>query len=430
MRDSRNVSKAQSVSAEDAIGVVKSGDRVILPLVCGEPQTLVEALVAQGDRLRNVEIVSGLLMDYKFLREGMADSFHFRTWQATPPIRELLNKTVHYMPIRQGDVPRLFSRSGPYPVDVAFIHVSPPDEHGFCSLGVSISHSLPTALEAKTVIAEVNEHMPRILGNSFIHMSQIDYLVESSRPLMEWPPTKDIGDKEKTIGQYVADLIPDGATLQIGIGGIPEGVAQSLGNKHDLRFFAMGVDTIVDLVEQGVVEQSRGHDQCKVKVCEILGTQRLFDFVHNNPMVYGCPTSECINSLAATKIDKFVSIISAMEVDLSGQVNAETIGGRQMSAIGGSHDFLQGAYHSPGGKSIIAMTATAGSGERTVSRIVAQLPLGSAVTHPRHSVQYVVTEYGVADLRGKSLEERAEALIGIAHPDFRDQIRESCRKAG
>lgn len=415
--------KAQKVSPEDAASIVKSGDRVILPLVCGEPQTLIEALVAQRDRLKNVEIVSGLLLDYKFLKEGMEDSFHFRTWQAAPVIRHLLGKTVHYMPIRQGDVPRLFSRSGPYPVDVAFIHVSPPDKQGYCSLGVSISHSLPTAVQAKTVIAEVNERMPRVLGNSFINLSQIDYFVESSRSLLEWPPTRDIGEKEKTIGRYVAELIPDGATLQIGIGGIPEATAQSLGDKRDLRFYAMGVDTIVDLVEQGVVERARDADQCKVKVCEILGTQKLFDFVDNNPVVYGCPTDECINSLAAASIDKFVSIISAMEVDLSGQVNAETIGGKQFSAIGGSHDFLQGAYHSNGGKSIIALTSTAGSGERMISRIVGQLPPGSAVTHPRHSVQYVVTEYGVADLRGKTLEERAEALITIAHPDFQEQLR-------
>lgn len=417
------MAKAQKVSPEDAAGIVKSGDRVILPLVCGEPQTLLGALVAQKDRLRNVEIVSGLLMDYKFLKEGMEDSFHFRTWQATPAIRHLLGKTVHYMPIRQGYVPRLFSRTGPYPVDVAFIHVSPPDKQGYCSLGVSISHSLPTALQAGTVVAEINEHMPRVLGNSFINLSQIDYVVESSRPLLEWPPTEDVGEKEKSIGRHVAELIPDGATLQIGIGGIPEATAEFLGDRRDLRFFAMGVDTIVDLVEQGVVERSRDVSQWKVKVCELLGTRRLFDFVDNNPMVYGCPTNECINSLAAAKIDKFVSIISAMEVDLSGQVNAETIAGKQFSAVGGSHDFLQGAYNSSGGKSIIALTSTAGSGERVISRIVSQLPPGSAVTHPRHSVQYVVTEYGVADLRGKTLDERAEALIAIAHPDFRSQLR-------
>jgi len=245
--------------------------------------------------------------------------------------------------------------------------------------------------------------------------------------LLEYPAPKGIPGREKKIGEYVADLIPDGATLQIGIGSIPEAVIQNLKAKRDLRFFAMAVDGIVDLVEAGAVEPGTGPGEpSPVRVTEILGTKRLFDFVHENPMVEGRPIHRTIDSRVVAEIDRFHSIISAIEIDLTGQVNAETIQGRQISAIGGSFDFLLGAINSRGGKSIIAMTSTSPDGKH--SRIVSRLPLGSAVTTPRHCVQYVVTEFGVADLRGKSLDERAAALIGIAHPEFRDELRAFLRR--
>ena len=214
------------VSAEEAAGHVQSGERCILPLCCGLPRTLVEALIGQKDRLRNVEIVSGLQVEYPFLQEGLEESFSFRTWQCAPRIRHLLKRgTVKYIPMRQGDVPFIFSRSGIWPIDVALVHLSPPDKNGYLSFGVSIGHSLPTALEAKLVIAEVNDQMPRVLGNALIHMSQIDYLVKSSRPLLEYPSTEKMGEVERKIGRKVAELIPDGATLQIGIGSIPDATA-------------------------------------------------------------------------------------------------------------------------------------------------------------------------------------------------------------
>jgi 4-hydroxybutyrate CoA-transferase len=410
------------VSAEEALGAVNSGERLILPLCCGLPRTLTEALLAQKGRLRNVEIVSGLQVEYPFLQEGLEESFSFRTWQCAPRIRHLLKKgTVKYIPMRQGDAPFVFSRKGIWPIDVALIHLSPPDKNGYLSFGVSIGHSLPTALEAKLVIAEVNDQMPRVLGDAFIHLSQIDYLVETSRPLLEYPSTEKVGEVEKKIGAYIADLIPDGATLQIGIGSIPDAVVQSLEGKRNLRFFAMGIDAMVDCVEKGLVDVSMAPGrQPKMIVTEILGSKKLFDFVHDNPLVEGRPIMTTINSRVVGQIEKFISLLGAIEVDLTGQVNAETVGGKQISAIGGSFDFLQGALFSPQGKSIMAISSATPDGRN--SRIVPQLAAGSAVTHPRHSIQYVVTEYGVADLRGKTLRERAEALTAIAHPNFRESL--------
>jgi len=236
-----------------------------------------------------------------------------------------------------------------------------------------------------------------------------------------------VGEVEKRIGEYVAELIPDGATLQIGIGGIPSAVIQCLKGKRDLRFFALAVDGILDLVQAGAVEPARNlNEPARIRVTEILGTKRLFDFVHDNPLVEGRPLHRTINSRVVAEIERFVSILSAIEIDLTGQVNAETVQGMQVSAIGGSFDFVLGALASPGGKSVIAMTSTSPDGKS--SRILARLPLGSAVTTPRHCVQFVVTEHGVADLRGKSLAERAAALIGIAHPDFREELKQT--KAG
>lgn len=415
------IKQSKKVSASEAIGHIKSDMRVSLPLCCGLPQTLIEALVADSKRLKNVEIVSGLQVKYPFLEAGLEESFTYRTWQCAPSIRGLLKKgTVKYIPMRQGDVLRVFSRRGPWPVDVAVIQVSPPDKDGYMSLGVSIGHSLPLALEADLVIAEVNAQMPRVLGKSFIHLSQADYLVESDRPLLEYPSNDKPGDKEMAIGKYAAELITDGATLQIGIGSIPEAILDSLSGKKDLRFFAMGIDRIVDMVEKGFVV--RGGEP-KITVTEILGTKKLFDFVNNNPLVEGRTIEETINPRIAGQIPGFTSVVSAIEIDLTGQVNAETLKGEQFSAIGGSFDFLQGALFADGGKSLIAITST--TPNEKISRIIAQLPAGAAVTTPRHSVQYIITEYGVANLWGKSLKERAKALIDIAHPKFRDELSQA-----
>ncbi len=411
------------VSAETAVGHIQSAQRVVLPLCCGVPQTLLDALISEHRRLRDVEIVSGLQITYPFLADGLESSFSFRTWQASPPIRKFLKKgTVKYIPMRQGDAVRVFSRQGIWPVQVALVQVSPPDSHGYCSLGVSIGHTLPLALQADLVIAEVNAQMPRVLGRGFLHTSQIDYLVESNRPLLEYPPAEAPGEKEINIGRYVAELIPDGASLQIGIGAIPDAILNFLTHKKDLSFFAMGIDRMVDCVEKGLVARK---EKPSLLVTEILGTKKIFNFVHNNPMVEGRALPEIINSRVAGQIPSFCSILSTIELDLTGQINSETVQGQQISAIGGSFDFLQGAHFSENGRSILAMNSTTPDEKR--SRIVGRLPLGSAVTIPRHSVQYVVTEYGVAELFGRSLKERAEALIPIAHPKFRDELWKEAR---
>jgi len=415
---------AKRVTAEEAIGNVKSNQRIVIPLCSGLPQTLMEALVADHGRLRDVEIVSGIQMIYPFLEEGLEESFTFRTWQCTPAIRHHLKKgTVKFIPMRQGDAVNVFSKRGPWPVDVAMIQVSPPDQSGYCSLGVSIGHTLPLALESDMVIAEVNPRMPRVLGNSFIHTSQIDFMVESDRDLLEYPSGSKPGEKELAVGAHAAELIPDGATLQIGIGAIPEAILDSLTDKKDLQFFAMGVDKIVEMVEKGTVKIGGGPP---IRVTEILGTKKLFDFVHDNPMVEGRTLPETINPRVTGNIPRFCSIISALEVDLTGQINAETIKGRQFSAIGGSFDFVQGALFSEEGCSIIAMASA--TPDEKISRIIPQLALGSAVTTPRHSAQYIVTEYGVAEIWGRSTKERADALIQIAHPKFRDELTEEAKK--
>ena len=412
------------VKAEEAIGNIQSGQRIVIPVGSGLPQTLIEALVADHGRLRDVEIVSGIQMIYPYLEDGLEESFSFRTWQCAPTIRHLIKKgTVKFIPMRQGDAVKVFSKSGPWPVDVAMIQVSPPDQHGYCSLGVSIGHTLPLALESDMVIAEVNPRMPRVLGNSFIHLSQIDFIVESDRNLLEFHSMGKPGEKELAVGAHAAQLIPDGATLQIGIGAIPEAVLDSLTDKKDLQFFAMGVDKIVEMVEKGTVRTGGGPS---IRVTEILGTKKLFDFVHDNPMVEGRTLPETINPRVTGNIPRFCSIISALEVDLTGQVNAETIKGKQFSAIGGSFDFVQGALFSEEGCSIIAMASA--TPDEKISRIISQLAPGSAVTTPRHSAQYIVTEYGVAEIWGRSTKERADALINIAHPKFRDELAEEAKK--
>lgn len=409
-------------SPEKAIERIQSGMRLTVPLCCGLPQALITALMEQKDRLKNVEIVSGLQIRYPFLEDGMEDSFTYRTWQCAPQIRQHLPKgTVKYIPMRQGDAVDVFGKNGVWPVDCALIQVSPPDGEGNMSLGVSIGHALPLARQAKLVIAEVNRRMPRIYGDSTIHISEVDTVVESDLALLDYGTKAAQSEKETAIGNAVADLIPDGAYLQIGIGAIPEALLTALRDKKGIGFFGMGVDGIVDLYESGAMEPIDGQEGMpRVRVTETLGTEKIFTFIHENPLVEGYPLPQIINPIEAGKQPRFVSIISAIEMDFFGQVNLETLAGRQFSAIGGSFDFLEGAHFSPEGKSIIAMTSTTPDGKH--SRIVPSLPMGSAVTVPRHCVHYVASEFGLADLYGKDLTERARALIAIAHPDFRDDL--------
>jgi 4-hydroxybutyrate CoA-transferase len=411
------------VDATDAIKLIKSGDRITLPLCCGLPQTLVEGLVDNKRTVENVEIVTGLQFQYPFLEDGLEESFSLRTWQCTPGIRHLLKKgNVKYIPIRQGQANQFFSRNGPWPLKAALIQVTLPNKHGYCSVGVSHTHTLPMALNAEIIIAQVNDQMPWVLGDTFIHVTQLDYLVNSSRPLLEYRSSGRVSEVDRAIARNVADLIPNEATIEIGIGSVPEAVLRALEDHKNLRFIGMVTDGMVDLVDAGAVSTDRTlNRQAKMIASEIMGTKRVFEFVDNNPLVEGMHS--LINPRNLGKIDKFISILGAIEVDITGQVNAETVRGEQFSAVGGSFDWLQGAVFSEGGKSIIAIPSRTQNGK--ISRIVPQLPKGSAVTHPRHTVQFIVTEYGVAELQGRSLRERAEALVSIAHPDFRDELTRS-----
>lgn len=307
------------------------------------------------------------------------------------------------------------------------IQVSPPDHSGYCSLGVSVDYTMTTAKHAKTVIAQVNSSMPRTLGDSFLHVSEIHAFVEHNAPLIELKPPS-ITEVEQKIGDNCAALIADGDTLQLGIGSLPDAVLHALKDKKDLGIHSeMISDGVVELVDSGVINCSRKTlHQGKIVVSFLMGTPRLYDFVHDNPMVYMAPVEYTNDPYVIRKNDNMISINSCVQVDLYGQVCSESVGLKQISAVGGQVDFVRGANMSKGGKSIIAMPSTAAGGR--ISKIVAQLDEGAAVTTNRNDVNYIVTEYGVAKLKGRTLRERAKALIEIAHPDFRPALKECYEK--
>ncbi len=410
----------KSVSATEAIDTLRPTDRVVLPPGCGEVVALEREMARQHERLSGMTIYSGLLLgEYPFLGDGM--SFRYGTWHLMRPARKLFAEgKIDFYSIRGSQVTELFKR-GDLEVDVAFVHVSPPDAHGYCSLGVSVSYPLTLARIARRVIAQVNPRMPRTLGRSFIHVSDIDLMVEVDEPLMEYEaPRLDAASCE--IGQRVAELIPDGATVQIGIGSIPEATLASLreAGRKDLQFFGMGTDGMVDLAEAGVMRRDLTRGPGLVGA-ELMGTRKLFDFVNDNPGVEMHPSEYALSPTEISRTGNFISINSALEIDLAGQVNAEFLAGAQIGGIGGSFDFVQGAGFSPGGKSILAISAA--DAQKRFSRIVARLADSAPVSLPRYYTQYVVTEHGTARLEGLSLRERAEALIGLADPAFRDKLR-------
>jgi acyl-CoA hydrolase len=332
---------------------------------------------------------------------------------------------VEFVPARYFDAVRLFSRGGTWAPDAVIVHAAPPDRGGYLSLGVSVSYPLPAAREAPLVLAQVNPRMPRTLGNAFLHRSQVGYWVEAEHPLLEYPPSP-LGDAEREIARRVAALIPDGATLQIGVGAIPQAVMEALGDRRDLGVHSIVVDHMLPLIEKGVITNARkAPHPGRMDICEVMGTRRLFDFVHENRLINMEPSDIVHDPQVVGRIRNFVSLNSALEVDLTGQVNAESAGPRQLAGIGGQFDFVLGASRAPGGLGVIALRSTARSG--MPSRIVSRLREGAAVTTPRYLADYVVTEQGVAALRGKSVAERARALIAVAHPTFREELERSLR---
>ncbi|MDP2953483.1 MAG: acetyl-CoA hydrolase/transferase C-terminal domain-containing protein [Chloroflexota bacterium] len=416
----------KEVSAGEAVKAIESGSRVFLEHPCAEPFPLVEALLEGRERLRNVAVFMAASPDHTLLaQKGLEPHFRLALAIVGDGTREAVEQgRADHIPVRWFEIPRLFAPGGAFPLDVALIQVSPPDQNGFVSLGVIVDCALPAARSARIVIAEVNEKMPRTLGNSFLHLSEIHYMVRSSRPIPTLPPPK-IGDAERAIAKYVAQLVPDGATLEFGIGTMPEAILQGLAGKKELGIHSGTLgDGIVDLVANGAVTNSRKRiDQGKMVTGGLRGTEKLYHFADNNALLEMQPVTYTHDPMVISQLDSFVAINSAVEIDLTGQVNAESLGEMQISGVGGQGDWVRGALLSRGGKSIIATTSTAGHGR--VSRIVPRLKPGAVVTTPRYDVHYFVTEYGIAELWGKTVSQRAEALVSVAHPDFREGLRHS-----
>ena len=403
---------------DGAIAKLDSRMRVLIPPGCGEPQALLRALCERANRFRGLTLVSGLLLtDYPFLDPKHADHFRYLTTHVMPGSRQAVAEgRAEYVPMRLFDAPAVFGKGGPLRVDAVLLQVSPPDRDGRVSLGPSTSNPLPLAKQADLVIAQVNPRCPRTRGNSSLSLEEIDCLIEREEELAEYRAPR-VGKAERQIAEHIVPLIPKGATLQIGIGNVPEALLQGLPKGLDLSLAGMAVDTMVDLVEQGIVTGPW-------RAIELMGTRRLFDFAHENPRLEMQDSLFGHNPLWLGKIPRFVSVNSAVEVDLSGQVNAESLGEEQISGLGGQFDFVEASYWSEGGFSIFAFPSTSGKGGE-FSRIVKQLKPGSKVSTPRYFTRCVVTEYGVADLWGKTLKERAEALIRIAHPRFREELARS-----
>lgn len=409
------------VSVEEAVHHVKSGDNIVFTHACGESQCLTAELVNQADRLENVTIMHMVAMGAApYCQPGMEKHFRHNALFVGGSTRKAVEEgRADYTPCFFHEAPKFF-REGLLPVDVVFLQLSEPDEQGNCSFGISVDYTQPAASAAKLVIAQINKNMPYTYGNS-IHLDDLDYIVEKDEPLIELQPPK-IGDLEKKIGGYVASLIHDGDTLQLGIGAIPDAVLSFLGDKKDLGIHSeMFSDGVVDLANKGVVtNKKKTINYGKFVSCFLMGTKKLYDFVNNNPAVEMKPVDYTNDPFVVAKIDNIISINSAMQVDLMGQVNAEMIGNRQFSGVGGQVDFVRGASRSKGGKAIIAMSSTTGKGK--ISKIVPLLDEGAAVTTSRNDVDYIVTEYGIASLKAKTLRQRAAALINIAHPDFRPAL--------
>ncbi|HEY8804896.1 MAG TPA: acetyl-CoA hydrolase/transferase C-terminal domain-containing protein, partial [Clostridium sp.] len=399
-----------------------SGNRIVTGHACGEPTDVLAAMVANCEAYENVEIVHMVPMGKaEYLQKGMGKHFIHNAVFVGGCTREAVAEgRADFTPCYFSKVPELFQR-GFLPVDVAIIQLSPPDKNGNCSFGVSNDYTKPATKCAKIVIAEVNDKMPKTMGDSFINVSEIDYIVEASHPIIELQPPK-IGETERAIGEHCASLVEDGSTLQLGIGAIPDAVLLFLKNKKDLGIHSeMISDGVVELVEAGVITgKSKVLHNGKIVVTFLMGTKRLYDFVDNNPMVEMYSVDYVNDPVIVAQNNKMVCINSAIQVDFMGQVNAESIGLTQFSGVGGQVDFVRGANMSKDGISIMAMSSTAAKGK--ISKIVPILDEGAAVTTGRNDVNYVVTEYGIAQLKGKSLRQRARALINIAHPYFRNDL--------
>ena len=422
--------ESRLTTPEAAVESIQSGMRVFLTGNCSVPQKLLGALTARAKDLQEVEIVQVLTVgDAPHADPTMEGHLRINTLFISPNVRQAVHEgRADFTPVLLSEVPLLF-REGLLPLDVVLVQVSPPDEHGFCSLGIEAGLVKTPSQVARLVIAEVNERMPRTLGDSFIHVSKIDRAVPVDYPLAELPmgQTNELSMK---IGEHIAGLIEDGSTMQMGIGAIPDAVLNFLGDKHHLGVHTeLFSDGVMRLIEDGVITNERKtlHNG-KIVAGFILGSQRLYDFVDDNPIVELHPTEYVNDPFVIAQNERMVSINSAIEIDLTGQVCADSIGPKLYSGVGGQLDFVYGAARSKGGKPIIALPSTAspGGGE-PISRIVPMLKQGAGVVTTRNHVHYVATEFGVAQLYGKTIKQRAQALISIAHPDFQPDLERQAK---
>jgi acetyl-CoA hydrolase len=420
--------KSKLRSADDAVKVITSGQRVYVHPGCAVPSVLADAMSRRSQELEDVEVIHLLTVGKTmYSLPEMEGHFRHNALFIGKNVRDAVNDgRADFTPIFLSEIPGLFYR-GILPIDVALIQVSPPDEHGFCSFGVGAECTKPATEVAKIIIAQVNPNMPRTLGDCFIHVNKLTYCVEADVPLQELPQVdKDISPEEaavfQSIGRNIADLIEDGSTLQLGIGAIPDAVLQFLHQKKDLGVHTeMFSDGIVKLFEEGVINnEKKTLHPGKAVVSFVLGTRQLFNYIDNNPIIEFHPSHYVNDPFIIAQNAKMVAVNSAIEVDLTGQVCADSIGKKFYSGFGGQVDFIRGAARSKGGKPIIALPSTARDGQ--ISRIVPSLAVGAGVTTSRGDVHYVVTEFGVADLYGKTVRQRVQALINIAHPDFRDEL--------
>ncbi len=420
--------KSKLQTPAQAVGRIQSGDRVYYGGNAAIPQALVRALAERGPELENVQLNHVLLLGKDPLSTPeMAGHFRHNSLFVGPADREAVNAgRADYMPIFLHQIPRIFQERR-VPLDVAMVQVSPPDEHGFMSLGVETLASKAACQAAKTVIVQVNEKMPRLLGDCFLHVRNVNAIVEVTEPLPTLQP-KPATDIERAIGGHILQLIEPGSTLQMGIGGIPDAVYAAMEGNLDLGVHTeMISDGAMRAIERGVVTGNRKTlHPGKVVITFALGTEELYEFLDNNPLIEAHPVDHVNDPFIASQNDNLVAVNSAIEIDLTGQVCSDSIGSYIYSGFGGQVDFIRGAARSRGGKPIIAIQATAKGG--AMSRIVPFLKQGAGVVTSRADVHYVVTEFGVAHLFGKNLRERAEALISIAHPDFRNELEQAAKE--
>lgn len=417
-------------SVQDALSVIKSGNRIYIGGGAGVPVKLTQGLTQRAPELKDVELTHILTFaEAPYCKPEYQDSFRVNALFIGHNVRTAVHEgRADFTPIFLHEIPGLF-KNNILPIDVALIAISPPDEHGFCSFGVEVGTTKPAAESAKIIVAEVNQKMPRTLGDSFIHLSRIQHIVETDYAIPEAPQGGSTPEHLQ-VGAHIAAMIPNGATLQMGIGSIPDAVLQNLGNHKDLGIHTeLFSDGVVEMVQSGVITCSqKTFHPGKIVAGFLFGTQLLYNFIHNNPLIELHPTDYVNDPFNIARNNNMVAINSAVEIDLTGQVCADSMGPRLYSGAGGQVDFIRGAARSKGGLPIIALLSTARNG--AISRITPMLNHGAGVVTTRNDVHYVATEYGIASLYGKSIRQRSKELINIAHPKFRDELAFEAKKLG